>query len=197
MEFRFLPDTVAPALDAAAIARFLIHEDAEARFQHVRDARIVYVVQQMTLTVRGQEADACIARATVQGQHRMLFDCLTSLTFAGGAEVEFIIYFDAAAWARRRENPETGPSGYPVEQEALVYHELCHLVQAETREGEPRFHRDGRIMLNLKDHDYERFDDEIRRYGPVTLGIEQLGTTFVEGAQAEKARHRPKLRRVR
>jgi hypothetical protein len=194
----FLPDTFAPLEDAQRIAEFLIRQDLEARFAHATQARIAFLLQQPALMLHGQPADAVITAATVQGFNRLLFTFLLSRFEPDGEALEFLVYVDAAGWERRGWNEEPGPSGFPIEREALIFHELCHLRQLETGEGEPRFHHDGRPMLGLVRHTYERFDTEIRRYGPRTLGLEQLAVDIAEGAKVEKARPRQrKLRAVK
>lgn len=193
MDGAFLADTFSLMPDAAAIARFLITEDPAAPFAFVQDARIAYLLQQPALFLHGEACDAYITRATVQGANRLLFAFL--IADPERYPLDFLIYVDAAGWQRRTWVDELGPSGYPIQQEALIFHELSHLRQPLTDEGEPRFHDDGRPMLALVRHTYERFDSELRRYGPVTLGLEQLGADFVAGAAGEKARtRRGKLR---
>lgn len=187
----FLADTFSLLPDAAAIATFLIAEDQAQPFPFLADARIAYVLQQPALMLHGEACDAYITRATVQGSNRLLWSFLASCFGQPGRfELDFLIYIDAAGWQRRGWNEEPGVAGYPIEREALVFHELSHLIHAHTGEGEPRFDDEGRPVLALVRHTYERFDSEIRRYGPVTLGLEQLGADFVAGAAAEKARRR-------
>ncbi len=190
MDGPFLADTFSLLPDAQAIARFLLTDDVEQRFPHVRAARLAFILQQPALTLHGQPCDAYIAGLPVQGAHRLLWPFLVA-TFASETREspDFLIYVDQAAWDRRGWNPELGPSGFPIEREHLVYHELCHLRQLVTKDGEPRYHRDdGREMLALARHTYEFFDTELRRYGPLTTQLEQVGTDFVAGAKAEKAR---------
>lgn len=187
MDGPFLPDTFAALADAEAIARFLL-EDA-GLFPHVAQARIGYLLQQPALMLHGQPCDAFITRATVQGPNRLLFAFLTS-EGNGFWPIDFLVYVDAAAWQRRGWCPEAGPSGHGIEREALIYHELSHLKHALTGDGEPRYSDDGRPMLNLVRHSYEFFDHEITRYGPQTLGLEQVGADFVTGAQVEKDRRK-------
>lgn len=191
MDGAFLADTFSLMPDAAAIARFLITEDPAAPFAFVQDARIAYLLQQPALFLHGEACDAYITRATVQGANRLLWSFLAA-TFGQPEryELDFLIYVDAAAWQRRAWVDEHGPSGYPIQQEALIYHELSHLRHLETSEGEPRFGDDGRPMLALTRHTYEFFDSELRRYGPQTLGLDQVGLDYVAGAQTEKTRRR-------
>lgn len=197
MDGPFLPDSYTLLEDARAIARFLLFDDVEQRFVLARQARIAYVLSQPGLFLKGCAADAYIAMSPVQGSHRGLWQFLAArfATLDTLFPLDFLIYFDAAAWTRRGWSEEVGRSGFPIQREALVYHELSHLRQLSTSEGEPRFHDDGREMLALRPHTYEFFDTEIHRYGPLTLGLEQVGPDYVQGAKEEKARtRRGKLR---
>lgn len=192
----FLADTYTLSSDAAAIATYLIEQ--EGVFPFLNRARVAYVLQQPALMLHGELADAYITRATVQGPNRLLFAFLVSNFGTPAAReiqaekypLDFLIYIDASAWARRAWNQESGMSGYPIEREALIFHELSHLRQLETDEGEPRFHDDGRPMLALVRHTYECFSAELLRYGPQTLSLEQVGTDYVAGAATEKARRK-------
>lgn len=196
MDGPFLADTFSLLPDAAAIARYLIHEDQARAFPFVAQARIAYVLQQPALFLHGEVCDAYITRATVQGPNRLLFAFLAA-TY-GQPELfalDFLIYVDAAAWSRRTWLDERGASGYPIQQEALIFHELSHLRHLETTEGEPRFTDDGRPLLALTRHTYEFFQADLLRYGPATLGLEQVGRDYVAGAATETTRRkRGKLR---
>lgn len=192
MDGPFLADTFTLLEDAAAIAAYLVRDDPAARFPFVVQARIGFVLQQPMLTLHGDPCDAYIARATVQGPHRLLWQVLAAQLTDPTERwpVDFFVYVDAAAWARRGFEEEIGPSGFPILREALIYHELCHLRQLVTADGTPRFGDDGRAMLALTRHTYECFQDEIVRYGPTTLGLEQIALDVVDGAAREKVRRR-------
>lgn len=47
----------------------------------------------------------------------------------------------------------------------VIEHELYHCAQDTTRDGSPRFHRDGRPMFAIRGHDVEEFIGVVRRYG--------------------------------
>lgn len=198
MDGPFLSDTFTLCDDARAIATFLTLQDAQGRFAFAAQARIAYVLQQPALLHRGEPADAVIAQAHVQGQHRAFFEFLSArfsdpLLFAA----DFLIYIDAAAWSRRAWPLELGPSGFPILREALIFHELCHLRQLSTDDGEPRFSEDGRPLLALTHHTYEFFQDEVIRYGPKTLALEQVTRDLAAGRKTELHRERRgKLRAV-
>lgn len=200
MDGPFLADSFTLLEDARQIARFLMFDDpADQSLALGRQARIAYVLQQPALTHRGQPADAVITVAAVQGSHRLMWPFLAAVFARPETRepLDFLVYFDAAAWSRRGWNEEIGVSGFPIEREALVYHELKHLRQLVTNDGEPRYHEDGREMLALRSHTYEFFQDEVQRYGPRTLQLEQAAVDIVIGSHAEKVRTRKgKLRLV-
>lgn len=201
MDGPFLADTLTPLLEAARIARYLIREDPDHPFVHVAQARIVYLLQQPTLMLHGEPVQAYIARATVQGPNHLLWAFLLATRYAPKREqpypLDWIVYVDKAAWDRAAWRQERGASGFPIVREALIYHELTHLRQLETADGEPRFTEDGRPLLALRRHDYEFFDSEIRRYGPATLELVQAALSLAEGARTEhKRERRGKLRAV-
>lgn len=50
---------------------------------------------------------------------------------------------------------------------AIIEHELYHCAHATTRDGTPRFHRDGTPIFGIRGHDVEEFVGVVRRYGAV------------------------------
>lgn len=50
---------------------------------------------------------------------------------------------------------------------AVIEHELYHCAQATTRDGVPRFHRDGTPIYGIRGHDVEEFIGVVRRYGAI------------------------------
>lgn len=157
-------------------------------FEHLAAAHILYVLSQRELFLRGDRKAALVCLPKIQGVHREWFGWALQ-QFAkpqlGGADPDFIIYVDTAVWDIVSPDRDLG-------REALVYHELCHIVQAVDKYGEPAFveNEDGVPLpkLRLKDHDIERFNAEIERYGPVFLGLDQTAQAFVRGHEAHKKR---------
>lgn len=98
---------------------------------------------------------------------------------------DFLIVFDSASWAGLNE----------TEQEALVFHELCHLYQKETGDGAPAEDKEGRPLLALRFHDYEFFDTEVRRYGPETCRLVSAALAIADGHRQAQERGR-QLRRA-
>lgn len=194
MDGPFLADTFSSLEDARPIAAALVLEP-DCPFAFAEDARIAYVLQQPQLLLHGQPADAYITQLKVQGSNRLLWEFLaTQFLGADGEAPDFLVYLDAVSWEMRGRDEERGVGGCPLRREALIYHELCHLRHLETPDGEPRFHADGRAMLALQRHTYEFFQEEIRRYGPATLRLDQVGLDYLAGAKEEKARRRRSTR---
>lgn len=173
---------------AGQIASFLIRQDPGAPFVILDQACLVYVLQAEPLFLRGERAHGYIAQAIVQGPHRLLWPFV--LERFADAPVDFVVYLDQASWTVFGTDVERGASGFPIRQEALIFHELSHLRQQFTKNGTPRFGDDGRPSLALARHTYECFDTEIRRYGPSTLGLAQISQDLTVGAATEHARRR-------
>lgn len=50
---------------------------------------------------------------------------------------------------------------------AVIEHELYHCAHATTRDGVPRFHKDGTPIFGIRGHDVEEFTGVVRRYGAI------------------------------
>lgn len=174
------PDSFALATEAQGlVARVQMLPE----LQHTVGARILCVLSQPQVFLRGDPAAAFIGPPKVQGPLRPLvewFLCGLATPVLDGQEPEFLVMIDAAIWstldATRRER--------------LIYHELKHLVIAVTGDGEPRLHEDGRFQLRVARHDHEVFEDEIKRYGAEVTGIESLCEAIVEGERRQKAKQK-------
>lgn len=59
----------------------------------------------------------------------------------------------------------------PLQREALIWHELCHVRQAVDKFGAPKFDRDGLPVFGIVEHDITSFESEVRRYGAWTPDI--------------------------
>jgi hypothetical protein len=178
----------------ATTAELLEHVDD---LNHIRMAqvRIVCVLSQPQLFLHGKPANAVITDGRVQAIQPVkgLYEFLRA-AFVGelleGVDPDYLVFFDAARWSVLD----------PERRERLVYHELCHLEQKQTRDGEPAVDDEGRPKLALTTHDYETFDREIRRYGPVLCDLDPIVEALaagIEGARnREKAKRRGGLRRA-
>jgi hypothetical protein len=151
-------------------------------FAHLRQARVACIFSERTLFLHGGQAAAIITTGPiVQGPCRHLVEWLVSCFVAEihDDEVDFLILFDHPHWDGLD----------PERRERLVYHELCHVLQAETDEGAPKFSSvDGRPVLKLVPHDREFFDAEVERYGVEVVGIEGAAIAIAEGERRKRAR---------
>lgn len=151
---------------------------------HLAGARIACVGSQRTPMLHGWPVFAFIAPPKVQGPFRTLFEWqiaqLTAPLFEGEYP-DFLMVVDA---------PVLG-SLTPVHREAIVYHELLHVVAREHPEtGVPKVGRDGRLLLRLRPHTFERFEEEFDRYGAdpsVLAGIDQLALAIARNVKRRRA----------
>lgn len=147
--------------------------------QHTTGARIVCIASQIELKLRGDPAWAHIGLPQFQGAHRHLLSFLLAgfcQPVLNGESPEFLVMIDAALWT----------SLDVVGKEALMFHEMKHLVIAVNGEGEPLLHEDGRYKLRVTCHDVERFHDEIARYGVDRLGLDKLCQSIITGQKTAK-----------
>lgn len=153
--------------------------------QHTTGARILCVLSQPTVMLRGDPCRAFIGEPKVQGPLRPLFQWFIAMLarplFEGEAP-EFVVVIDAALWS----------SSTKTQRERLIFHELKHLVCREDEDGQPRLHEDGRYQLRTTRHDHEVFEDEIKRFPDDVDGLEALTNAIVVGNQ--RAREKRKRR---
>jgi hypothetical protein len=110
-----------------------------------------------------------------------------------GVDPDYLVFYDAARWSFLTAADDQD------RLERLVFHELLHLQPKVDQDGLPVLDKDsGRPKLVLVVHDYEFFDAEVRRYGPVVCDVDPvLEAIKVGNAKAvarEKAKRRGRLR---
>jgi len=176
---RHFSDTFALDEGRQRLCAKLIAEAGE--FAHLHSARISCIASQRALVDRGQAVPGVVmvpfseARSSAK---RTLMDWLVAQflkPLLGGEEADFLFAFDVALW------PDDA-----TEQEHLVYHLLCHIEQQHDDYGAPKFHRDGRPMLRLRNHDIERFESEIARYGSRIKGISDERGIYAQARAREQ-----------
>lgn len=122
-------------------------------FAHLREANLaVFMADRITQAGKVVLGDVSVPR--VQGRLNGLFAHL--LRQLMGFDPDFIIRINQVFW--RAANSR--------EREALVYHELCHIVQRTDSDGDLMFDDDtGAPKLALVTHDIEEFNAVAERYG--------------------------------
>lgn len=175
-----LPDSYRYAIDAQAILGKLVLERAE--FGHLAQARILCLFSERQPVLHGNPCEAHIGAPSVQGPYAWLFDWLLERFLAEpleGQSLDYLVLIDAALW----------PSKSALEQERLIYHELCHLQPKEDTQGRGiRLGNDGRPLLKVVPHDIEAFHEEIRRYGPEVCEIQDACVAIADGLVVERER---------
>lgn len=90
---------------------------------------------------------------TVQGNLKDLFEQLLAAWF--GRMPHFLIVLDQEFWMQADE----------VTRCALLEHEMMHVKQGRTKDGDLRFDRDGNAVFDIVAHDLEEFNYIVRKYG--------------------------------
>lgn len=175
-------DSYSLAPEPQALAVRLIARCDE--FAHLVDARIACLWSEQQPMLRGAPCAAFVGYPRVQGPFSPLFAWLIASLCAplcDQEEPDFLVIFDHALW----------PALDAERQERLVYHELCHVVAREDEYGVVRTSPDdGRVLLKLVPHDYEFFDQEVRRYGPDVCGLDGAAVAIADGFRATERRGR-------
>lgn len=187
---------------AEVIARHLVEDRAE--LNHLRQARVLFIVSQREVKLRGFPAAAYICAPRVQGANAAFFEDLVAQFAAplfDGEDPDFIVRVDAATWdalghtdpavqfwrAAHVAAPDTATWG--IGQERLLFHELLHVYQRTDKDGALKFSDDdGRPVLALRPHDAEFFHDELERYGPTVCGAVDAAIAIAAGVRFENRR---------
>lgn len=145
----------------AAIAARLMEDDTH---KHLVENEIIieYLMACEGVFKAGKTVIGTTHLPTVQGRLKSLFEMLLADYFEGMPD--FLITIDAAWWE----------AAAPVDREALVWHELCHIQQEIDKFGELAFDRDGNPKYGLREHDVTAFNSEVARYGPWSPDLQQF-----------------------
>lgn len=141
-------------------------------FEHLRDgeADIEWLFRLVPERMGGRDVLGTVHMPMVQGRLKDVF--LWMLVEVFGRLPDFLVVLDWEYWEAASAR----------DREILVYHELCHAIQKEDRDGCPRFDEDGRPVFGLRGHDVEEFSAVVRRYGAHNADI--------KGFLAAAAQHR-------
>lgn len=137
---------------------------------HLKDLkpRVEFLLAVEPVVRAGKQVLGEVHLPKVQGRLRGVFAWMLRRTF--GDLPDFLIILDSGYWSEAVDR----------DREILVYHEMCHCVQAVDRDGEPRFDDDGNPVFALVAHDVEEFDATVRRYGAYSVEVKR----FLAAAQA-------------
>lgn len=187
---------------AEVIARQLIADHAE--LSHLNQARVLFILSQREVMLRGFPAAAYIMRTRVQGAMSAFVEDLVAQFAAPlfeGHDPDFIVRFDSATWDvlghtepahtffRAAHLPAADAATWGIGQERLVYHELLHTFHRTNKDGQLMFSDDdGRPALALRPHDAEFFHDELERYGPTVCGAVDAAIAIATGVRFEQRR---------
>ncbi len=99
---------------------------------------------------------------TVQGKLKGVFTWMLLNTF--GRIPDFLVLLDKDYWRGEGD----------LAREILMFHEMCHMVHKEDRDGEPRYDESGRPVFGLVGHDVEEFSKTVARYGAYSPEIREF-----------------------
>lgn len=143
-------------------------------FAHLRDgeANIRFLFRQDQKFEGGRRNLGRCHLPGVQGRLKDVFLWMLEQKF--GALPDFLVELDAAYWLDECDD---------LMREILVYHEICHAIQAKDRDGEDRFDSDGNPVWALAGHDVEEFAAVVRRYGLHNSDLQY----FIQAAREHEA----------
>lgn len=189
---------------AEVIARHLVEVRFSAELSHLNQARLLFVLSEREVILRGHPAAAYITRPRVQGAMSAIVEDLLAQFAApvcGGYDPDFVIRVDRAAWD---DLAHTEPASdfwralhlaapptvtWTIGRERLIFHELKHVYHALDKEGAPKFNQeDGRPVLALRPHDAELFHDELESYGVAVCNAGDTAIAIAAGARLENRR---------
>lgn len=152
------------------IATALIELDEHAHLQH---ATIDFLFKHKPKVKHTRVIVGTAHMPHVNGDLSPLFDWMLANLL--GREPTFLITLDFGYWSQATDR----------QREILVYHELCHCVQAVDGFGAPKFSRiTGLPIFGISPHDVEEFDAVIRKYGAHDIGLQQFVLAATEHYEA-------------
>lgn len=187
--------------EAERIARYLVDDRFSGELGHLAQARVLYLVSEREVQLRGWPAHAYICRPRCQGaMSAILEDLLAQFAGFDGHDPDFVVRFDRASWDSLQYADAasafwagrglTVPAemDWTIGQERLVFHELKHTYQRTDKDGDLKFsEEDGRPVLALRPHDAEWFHDELEFYGADICGAVDTALAIAAGIRAETA----------
>ncbi len=116
-------------------------------------ARVHFLMVRDEVVMAGRMVLGAVHLPRVQGRLKGVFDWMLASLLPSAPD--FLVLLDRGYWM----------SGSERDREILIYHEMCHCVQAVDKEGDPRYTDDGDAVWALRGHDVEEFEATVRRYG--------------------------------
>lgn len=144
--------------------------DTCAEFAHIKEGEpiVAFLLKEAPTIRQGRQILGTVFEPMVQGQLRPLFDWMLSHLF--DQYPDFLIILDLDWWEAANER----------EREILVFHEMCHIAQAEDGDGVPKFNKvTGAPCWCLRGHSIEEFHETVRRYGAYSLDLEEFKQSFI------------------
>lgn len=133
-----------------------------APFDHLSDALIGYLKTDEEIRMQGREKAAYVIIPTAMGQNRKIFNWALAEVFGHLPDAMMVVNEDA--WIGMTQDQKI----------ALVYHELSHIAQKTTKDGDPIYTEEGQPVLNLVGHDTEEFVSVADRFGAWHDGLTML-----------------------
>jgi hypothetical protein len=157
----WLPQTRPRMLNPAIVAQLL---STAQEHEHIKDneIHIEWLMKSNPVHKGGRRVMASVHEPKVQGRLNDLFGQMLSTWF--GKMPDFLGIVDAEIWQ----------SLTTTQQEALIWHELCHIKQLRNGLGELRFDQDGNPVFGLVEHDLTAFHSEVTRYGAWSEDISEF-----------------------
>jgi len=136
---------------------------------HLADGEAVvdFLFVRDTIEMKGREILGSVHLPSVQGQLKNVFIWMIVNTF--GRLPHFLVTLDKSYWNSCDER----------HQEILIYHEMCHMIHKENKDGELRFDMYGDPVWGIRGHDVEEFIQTVARYGAYSDDIRE----FINAAQ--------------
>jgi len=114
------------------------------------------------VVMQGREVLGAVHLPAVQGKLKKVFLWMIISLF--GRLPDFLVTIDKQYW----------DSGSEIDQEILIYHEMCHMIHQVNNEGELRFDLYGNPIWGLRGHDVEEFTQTVQRYGAYSNEIREF-----------------------
>lgn len=152
--------TITPEIAAYAAAIIQTFKD---RFEHLGECRIGYIFTDEEIRMQGKVKAGMVIMPSAMGQNRTLYEWALSQTFDFKDDI-----YEESVWPDvvMIVNSDCWEVYNAVQRVMLVYHEMLHIAQATTKDGEERYsEEDGRPLYSIIGHDVEEFEEVAELFG--------------------------------